>query len=171
METPVDVPAVVKSSFMNNGKMIFGVVLVIILGIVFFIWTMYKRMKRLETQTKESQKLNNEVTNIKYALQETINNVDGLRRRNIPQPVKSKVPVPVQKVKEQPAEIPTRKLTIEEVKPKVVTKKKKVTKSSLRAMKKGELIKLAKSDFDTDFDSSLTKTNLVNKVYQLYHKK
>tara|TARA_Y100000385_G_C12966919_1_gene582269 strand:+ start:542 stop:832 length:291 start_codon:yes stop_codon:yes gene_type:complete len=63
------------------------------------------------------------------------------------------------------------KLTIEEPKPTVVTKKKKVTKSSLRTMKKGELIKLAKSDFDTDFDSSLTKTNLVNKVYQLYHKK
>ena len=48
---------------------------------------------------------------------------------------------------------------------------KKVTKSSLRAMKKAELISTAKEEFNVDFDSSLTKTNLINKVYELYNKK
>ena len=50
-------------------------------------------------------------------------------------------------------------------------KPKKVTKSSLRAMKKAELISTAKKEFNVDFDSSLTKTNLINKVYELYNKK
>lgn len=50
-------------------------------------------------------------------------------------------------------------------------KPKKVTKSSLRAMKKAELISTAKEEFNVDFDSSLTKTNLINKVYELYNKK
>lgn len=48
---------------------------------------------------------------------------------------------------------------------------KKTTKSSLRAMKKAELISTAKKEFNVDFDSSLTKTNLINKVYELYNKK
>lgn len=47
----------------------------------------------------------------------------------------------------------------------------KPTKSSLRVMKKDELLKLAKKDFKVELDSNLTKTNLVNKVYGLYHKK
>jgi len=38
-------------------------------------------------------------------------------------------------------------------------------------MKKDELLKLAKKDFKVELDSNLTKTNLVNKVYGLYHKK
>ena len=50
-------------------------------------------------------------------------------------------------------------------------KPKKITKSSLRAMKKAELISTAKKEFNVDFDSSLTKTNLINKVYELYNKK
>lgn len=119
---------VTKPSFMS-GKMAVGVVLVIIAGIVFFIWTMYKRMKRLESQSKESQKMNNEMTNLKYAVQETMNNVEGLRRRVVqPQQVLRKtrsaspVPVPVppkaQKAVQfrEPAEVPKpRKLTVEEV--------------------------------------------------------
>jgi len=50
-------------------------------------------------------------------------------------------------------------------------KSTKPTKSSLRVMKKDELLKLAKKDFKVELDSNLTKTNLVNKVYGLYHKK
>jgi hypothetical protein len=50
-------------------------------------------------------------------------------------------------------------------------KSNKVTKSSLRGMKKGELISIAKKEFNVEFDSSLTKTNLINKVYELYNKK
>jgi len=49
-------------------------------------------------------------------------------------------------------------------------KSSKVTKSSLRGKTKGELVDLAKSEFDTELDSSLTKTNLINKVYALYNK-
>ena len=48
---------------------------------------------------------------------------------------------------------------------------KKITKSALRAMKKAELFKIAKKEFKIDLDSKLTKSNLVNKVYELYHKK
>lgn len=46
----------------------------------------------------------------------------------------------------------------------------KITKSSLRGMNKVELVDLAKSEFDVELDSSLTKTNLINKVYALYNK-
>ena len=48
---------------------------------------------------------------------------------------------------------------------------KKITKSALRVMKKAELFKIAKKEFKIDLDSKLTKSNLVNKVYELYHKK
>ena len=48
---------------------------------------------------------------------------------------------------------------------------KKITKSALRTMKKAELLKTAKNEFKIDLDSKLTKSNLVNKVYELYHKK
>jgi methyl-accepting chemotaxis protein len=47
----------------------------------------------------------------------------------------------------------------------------KVTKSSLRAMKKVELIFQAKKDFGIKLDSNLSKTALINKVYELHHKK
>ena len=48
---------------------------------------------------------------------------------------------------------------------------KKITKSALRVMKKAELFKIAKKEFKVDLDPKLTKSNLVNKVYELYHKK
>ena len=47
----------------------------------------------------------------------------------------------------------------------------KITKSTLRTMKKDELIETAKAQFKSDLDPKLTKSNLVNKVYELYHKK
>jgi gas vesicle protein len=50
-------------------------------------------------------------------------------------------------------------------------KGKKVTKSSLRGKTKAQLVDLAKKEFNVEFDSSLTKTNLINKVYELYNKK
>jgi hypothetical protein len=50
-------------------------------------------------------------------------------------------------------------------------KSNKVTKSSLRGMRKADLISIAKKEFNVEFDSSLTKTNLINKVYELYNKK
>ena len=50
-------------------------------------------------------------------------------------------------------------------------KGKKVTKSSLRSKTKAQLVDLAKKEFNVEFDSSLTKTNLINKVYELYNKK
>ena len=45
----------------------------------------------------------------------------------------------------------------------------KVTKSKLREMKKAELLKYAEKVFDITLDSSLTKTNIVNKVYELHN--
>jgi len=47
----------------------------------------------------------------------------------------------------------------------------KVTKSKLRALKKQDLLDHAKAEFNHVFDSSLTKTSLINKVYELHHKK
>jgi hypothetical protein len=48
--------------------------------------------------------------------------------------------------------------------------KPKITKSSLRALTKVNLIQIAKTEFKVELDSNLTKTNLINKVYELYHK-
>ena len=45
----------------------------------------------------------------------------------------------------------------------------KVTKSKLREMKKAELLKYAEKVFDITLDTSLTKTNIVNKVYELHN--
>lgn len=47
----------------------------------------------------------------------------------------------------------------------------KVTKSKLRELKKADLLKHAEETFETSFDPKLNKTNLVNKVYELHHKK
>jgi ABC-type transporter MlaC component len=45
----------------------------------------------------------------------------------------------------------------------------KVTKTKLKTLTKDELLTLADKKFDTELDSTLTKTNLVNKVYELYY--
>ena len=47
----------------------------------------------------------------------------------------------------------------------------KVTKSKLRMLKKQDLLDHAKREFSADLDAKLSKTNLVNKVYELHHKK
>lgn len=55
-------------------------------------------------------------------------------------------------------------------KPKKTTSNK-VTKTSLRSLTKQELIKRAKKDHNVSLDPKLTKSNLVNKLYELNHKK
>ena len=47
----------------------------------------------------------------------------------------------------------------------------KVTKSKLRGLKKQELLDHARAEFNAELDSSLNKTNLINKVYELHHRK
>ncbi len=49
--------------------------------------------------------------------------------------------------------------------------KGKVTKTKLRTFTKKELLAMAEKDHGVDFPSSITKTNLVNKVYSLYNSK
>ncbi len=44
----------------------------------------------------------------------------------------------------------------------------KVTKSKLRELKKSELQSHAKLEFNEDFDDSVTKSNLINKIYELH---
>lgn len=44
----------------------------------------------------------------------------------------------------------------------------KVTKSKLRELKKSELQAHAKAEFGEEFDNSVTKSNLINKVYELH---
>lgn len=46
----------------------------------------------------------------------------------------------------------------------------KVTKSKLRMLKKDDLISHAKSEFNVQFEDGITKTNLINKVYELHRK-
>ena len=45
------------------------------------------------------------------------------------------------------------------------------TKNSLRSMTKQQLVDSAKNDFSVDLSNAETKTNLINKVYNLHHKK
>lgn len=47
----------------------------------------------------------------------------------------------------------------------------KITKSSLREMTKKQLIEHASSDFNVDLKNAESKSNLINKVYNLHHKK
>jgi F0F1-type ATP synthase membrane subunit b/b' len=49
--------------------------------------------------------------------------------------------------------------------------KGKPTKSKLSSLTKQQLIDAAKKDHSTDFDLSVKKSTLVNKVYSLYNKK
>lgn len=44
----------------------------------------------------------------------------------------------------------------------------KVTKSKLNAFKKSDLLQHAKDEFGKEFDSKITKSNLVNKIYSLH---
>lgn len=46
----------------------------------------------------------------------------------------------------------------------------KVTKSKLRSMTKAQLFAAALEDHGVELDSKLNKTNLINKVYELYNK-
>ena len=48
--------------------------------------------------------------------------------------------------------------------------KGKVTKSKLRSMTKAQLFAIALEDHGVELDSTLNKTNLINKVYELYNK-
>ena len=49
--------------------------------------------------------------------------------------------------------------------------KGKPTKSKLNSLTKQQLIDAAKQDHGTDFDLTVKKSTLVNKVYSLYNKK
>lgn len=47
--------------------------------------------------------------------------------------------------------------------------KGKPTKANLNRLTKQQLVEAAQADFKVELDPSLTKSNLVNKVYGLYH--
>ena len=48
---------------------------------------------------------------------------------------------------------------------------KKVTKAHLRTLGVDELIEMAQKDLGVTFDENATKTNIINKLYELYNKK
>jgi mevalonate kinase len=60
---------------------------------------------------------------------------------------------------------------VDEAKDVVSAIKGKVTKSKLRALNKSQLIEEALNVFDVQLDPKDNKTTLVNKVYNLHHKK
>ena len=59
---------------------------------------------------------------------------------------------------------------IDEAKDVVSVIKGKVTKSKLRTLTKAKLMEAAEKDHGVKLDSKLNKTNLINKVYELYNK-
>lgn len=60
---------------------------------------------------------------------------------------------------------------VDEVKDVVSAIKGKVTKSKLRSLTKQQLLDEAKNVFGVELDPKDTKTGLINKVYNLHHKK
>lgn len=60
---------------------------------------------------------------------------------------------------------------VEEVKDVADAFKGKVTKSKLRSMTKKQLLDHAENDLGEKLDSSLTKTNIINKVYSIHQSK
>ena len=60
---------------------------------------------------------------------------------------------------------------VEEAKDVVSAIKGKVTKSKLRSLNKQQLLDEAKNVFDVELDPKDNKTTLINKVYNLHHKK
>lgn len=85
----------------------------------------------------------------------------------------------VEDVKETAAEIKRRaaevkkelKDVVEEAKDIAAAFKGKVTKSKLRAMTKQQLLDHAENDLGKKLDSSLTKSNIINKVYLIHQSK
>lgn len=64
-----------------QNKYLLGGVLLVVIGIMFFMWVIMKKTKKLEKESKNNQKINNEVTNLKYGLQDTVNVVRDLREK------------------------------------------------------------------------------------------
>jgi len=101
--------------------------------------------------------------------------VDNAKRTIVA--TKKKVTERVQEVKEEIAEAKDAiEDAIEQVKDVVEAAQGnliegKVTKSKLRVLKKADLLAHAKAEFGKDLDKDLNKTNLINKVYELHHKK
>lgn len=60
---------------------------------------------------------------------------------------------------------------VEEVRDVLDVVKGKVTKAKLRALTKSQLQKQAQSNFGVELPSSMNKSTMVNKVYELYHSK
>lgn len=76
----------------------------------------------------------------------------------------------VEDVKETVAEVKRRAANVKkELKDVASAIKGKPTKANLNRLTKDKLIEAAKKDFNTDLDPSLSKSNLVNKVYGLYN--
>ena len=121
----------------------------------------------LKDQTELDEKIEEKVDDIKEDFDDVVEEVE--RRYN-------RVKEEIEDVKESASEVIKQ---VDDVAKAVGGSKRKgrkpstnkITKSALRAMKKAELITTAKKEFKIDLDSKLTKSNLINKVYELYHKK
>lgn len=119
----------------------------------------------LKDQTEIDEKIEEKVDDIKEDFDNVVEEVN--RRYN-------RVKEEIDDVKESASEVV--KQVDDVVKAAGGSKRKgrkpvKVTKTSLRELKKDELIAKAKKEFKVTLDSKLTKSNLINKVYELYHKK
>lgn len=60
---------------------------------------------------------------------------------------------------------------VDEVRDALEVVKGKVTKAKLRALTKKQLQEQAQSNFGVELPSSMNKSTMVNKVYELYHNK
>ena len=111
-----------------NMKYVTLFVICMALIIVFAIWFIYKRTTKIEKSLKDQQKASNEITNLKYGLQDTVNVINELKQNIIPsiqpnemyvaKPVHKPVPKPqkVEQKQEQPNDEPNdKKIYIESV--------------------------------------------------------
>ena len=89
------------SSFLKNKYQIATSIVFILLSA--FVFLIYKKTQRIQKSIKEHKKSQNEITNLKYGLQDTIKVVKDLRKQLTPektptqsnQPSVVKVPKPV----------------------------------------------------------------------------
>ena len=93
-------PMGILDNILKNKLAILMTVVVIALSVV--VWMVYKKTKKMQKSIREQQKSANEITNLKYGLQDTVNVVNDMRTRlstqepkrkqnNVPQPAPEKM--------------------------------------------------------------------------------
>lgn len=138
---------------MQTFLIILGI-LVVIAGIYFFL------IKTGKIEDKDGDLIADDIEDAIDDVKEGVNKA----KRKVNKTVKS-VKTRVKNVKDEIEDV------VEELQDVAQAIKGKPTKSKLNSLTKQQLIDAAKQDHGADFDLSVKKSTLVNKVYSLYNKK